>query len=281
MTSERWQQVNDLFQLAAERAPKERTTFLQTACQGDEGLRREVESLIASYERAENFIESPAFEVVPELLTDDRAGATVGESIAHYRIESLIGVGGMGEVYLAQDERLGRKVALKFLPERLTANNVQLSRFETEARTASALNHPNILTVHEIGAEGNRHFIATEFIKGTTLRVLLARGRMNLHDALEIAVQVASALAAAHETGVVHRDIKPENIMLRPDGYAKVLDFGIAKLTEQQPASGHGDAGETAVHQTRPGLVLGTARYMSPEQVRGDKTDARSDIWSL
>src|SRR6266436_4465204 len=281
MTSERWQQVNDLFQLAAERAPKERTTFLQTACQGDEGLRREVESLIASYERAENFIESPAFEVVPELLTDDRAGAIVGESIAHYRIESLIGVGGMGQVYLARDERLGRKVALKFLPERLTANNEQLSRFKSEARAASALNHPNILTVYEIGTEGNRHFIATEFIEGVTLCAALARGRMSVHDALEIAVQVASALAAAHETGVVHRDIKPENIMIRPDGYAKVLDFGIAKLTEQRPASDHYKAGTTALLQTRPGLVLGTAHYMSPEQTRGQKVDARSDIWSL
>src|SRR6266516_6928954 len=240
MTSERWQQVNDLFQLAAERTPEERTTFLQTACQGDEGLRREVESLIASYERAENFIESPAFEVVPELLTDDRAGAIVGESIAHYRIESLIGVGGMGQVYLARDERLGRKAALKLLPDSLTTDETQLSRFKNEARAASALNHPNILTVHEIGAEGNRQFIATEFIEGVTLRASIACGRMNPHAALEIAVQVASALAAAHEAGVVHRDIKPENIMLRPDGYAKVLDFGIAKLTEQRPASdGH------------------------------------------
>src|SRR6184192_1078632 len=281
MTSERWQQVNDLFQLAAERAPKERTTFLQTACQGDEGLRREVESLIASYERAENFIESPAFEVVPELLTDDRAGAIVGESIAHYRIESLLGVGGMGSVYLARDERLGRKVALKLLPEHLTADETQLSRFKTESRAASALNHPNILTVYEIGAEGNRQFIATEFIEGMTLRASLACGRMNLHAALEIAVQVASALAAAHETGVVHRDIKPENIMLRPDGYAKVLDFGIAKLTEQRPASDHYEVGTTAVLQTRPGLVLGTGQYMSPEQARGQKVDARSDIWSL
>src|SRR5216117_4518968 len=161
----------------------------------------------------------------------------VGELIGHYRIESLIGVGGMGEVYRARDERLGRKVALKFLPERLTVDKTQLSRFKSEARTASALNHPNILTVYEIGADGNRHFIATEFIEGMTLRALLARGRMNLRDALEIAMQVASALAAAHETGVVHRDIKPENIMLRPDGYAKVLDFGIAKLAEQHPGS--------------------------------------------
>ena len=244
MKAERWQQVNDLFQSAAERAPEERAAFLDEACHGDEGLRREVESLLASYERAENFIESPAFEVAPELLTNDRAGALVGELIGHYRIESLIGVGGMGEVYLARDERLGRKVALKLLPERLTADETQLSRFKTEARSASALNHPNILTVYEIGAEGNRQFIATEFIEGMTLRASLACGRMNLHAALEIAVQVASALAAAHETGVVHRDIKPENIMLRPDGYAKVLDFGIAKLTEQRPASDHYDESE-------------------------------------
>jgi len=281
MTSERWQQVNDLFQLAAERAPEERTTFLQTACQGDEGLRREVESLIACYERAENFIESPAFEVVPELLTDDRPDAIVGESIAHYRIESLIGVGGMGQVYLALDERLGRKVALKFLPERLTANNVQLSRFKSEARAASALNHPNILTVYEIGTEGNRHFIATEFIEGVTLRATLARGRMSMHDALEVAVQVASALAAAHKTGVVHRDIKPENIMIRPDSYVKVLDFGLAKLTEQNLASDNQDLTITNTQHTHAGLLLGTPRYMSPEQARGQPADARSDIWSL
>src|SRR5213082_1379372 len=238
-------------------------------------------SLLASYERAENFIESPAFEVAPELLTNDRPGALVGELIGHYRIESLIGVGGMGEVHLARDERLGRKVALKLLPERLTVDETQLSRFKTEARSASALNHPNILTVYEIGAEGDRQFIATEFVEGVTLRASLACGRINPHAALEIAVQVASALAAAHETGVVHRDIKPENIMLRPDGYAKVLDFGIAKLTEQRRASDHYEVGTTAVLQTRPGLVLGTGHYMSPEQARGQKVDARSDIWSL
>src|SRR5882724_3251090 len=281
MTPERWRQINDLFQSVAERAPEERAAFLEQACHADEGLRRHVESLIACDERAENFIESPVFEVAPELLTNERAGAMVGELIGHYRIESLIGVGGMGEVYLARDEQLGRKVALKFLPEGLTADKMQLSRFKSEARAASALNHPNILTVHEIGTEGNRHFIAAEFIEGVTLRAWLARGKINLRDGLEIAVQVASALAAAHETGVVHRDIKPENIMLRPDGYAKVLDFGIAKLTEQRPTSNDDTTGTTALLQTRPGLVLGTARYMSPEQVRGEKADARSDIWSL
>ncbi len=195
MNAERWQQVNDLFHSAVERAPAERAAFLEEACRGDEGLCREVKSLLTSHERTENFIESPAFEVAPELLTNDRAGALVGELIGHYRIESLIGVGGMGEVYLARDERLGRKAALKLLPERLTADETQLSRFKTEARSASALNHPNILTVYEIGTEGNRHFIATEFIEGINLRASLAGGRMNVDAALEIAVQVASALA--------------------------------------------------------------------------------------
>ena len=281
MKAERWKLVDDLFQSAVERAPGERATFLDEACHGDEGLRREVESLLTSHERAENFIELPAFQVAPELVTNDRADALIGKLIGHYLIESLIGVGGMGEVYLARDERLGRKAALKLLPDSLTTDETQLSRFKNEARSASALNHPNILTVYEIGAEGNRQFIATEFIEGVTLRASIARARINPHAALEIAVQVASALAAAHEAGVVHRDIKPENIMLRPDGYAKVLDFGIAKLIEQRLASDDHTVETTAVLQTRPGLVLGTARYMSPEQARGQKVDGRTDIWSL
>ena len=281
MKPERWKQVSDLFQSAIERAPEERAAFLDESCYGDEGMRREVESLLTSHERAENFIEVPAFEVAPELATNDSADALVGKLIGHYRIESLIGVGGMGEVYLARDERLGRKAALKFLPDSLTTDETQLSRFKNEARTASALNHPNILTVYEIGAEGNVQFIATEFIEGVTLRDALASGRMSAHNAVEIAVQVASALAAAHDAGVVHRDIKPENIMLRPDGYVKVLDFGIAKLTEQRLASDDRTLETTAALQTRPGLVLGTAHYMSPEQARGQKVDARSDIWSL
>src|SRR4029077_7054976 len=237
MEPARWVRITDIYHATIARRPEERASFLGEECHGDASLRKQVEAMVKSHERSGDFIESPAFAVAPELLIDEPTGDLIGQSIGHYRIESLLGGGGMGEVYLARDEQLGRKVALKLLPEHLTEDETQLSRFKTEARTASALNHPNILTVHEIGAEGKRHFIATEFIEGTTLRVLLARGRMNLHDALEIAVQVASALAAAHETGVVHGDIKPENIMLRPDGYAKVLDFGIAKLAEQQPAS--------------------------------------------
>ena len=281
MKAERWEKVIDLFQSALERAPEERAALLDEACHDDEGMRREVESLLTSHERAENFIEVPAFKVAPELATNDSADALVGKLLGHYCIESLIGVGGMGEVYLARDERLGRKAALKLLPDSLTTDETQLGRFKNEARTASALNHPNILTVYEIGAEGKVQFIATEFIEGVTLRAALASGRMSAQRALEIAVQVASALAAAHDAGVVHRDIKPENIMLRPDGYVKVLDFGIAKLTEQRRASDDPRVETTAELQTRPGLVLGTARYMSPEQTRGQSLDARSDIWSF
>src|SRR5256714_1218411 len=277
MKAERWEKVIDLFQSALERAPEERAAFLDETCHDDEGMRREVESLLTSHERAENFIEVPAFEVAPELATNDSAEALIGKLLGHYCIESLIGVGGMGEVYLARDEGLGRKAALKLLPDSLTRDETQLGRFKNEARTASALNHPNILTVYEIGAEGNVQFIATEFIEGVTLRASLTSGRMNPHAALEIAVQVASALAAAHDAGVVHRDIKPENIMLRPDGYAKVLDFGIAKLTERPALDDH-RVETTALLQTRPGLVLGTAHYMSPEQDRGQKVDARSAI---
>src|ERR1044072_8292020 len=247
MKTERWEKVIDLFHSALERAPEERSSFLDQSCHDDQYIRHEVESLLISHDRAENFIEIPAFKAAPEFVPNDNVNALVGKLIGHYEIEALLGVGGMGEVYLARDERLGRKAALKILPENLTADEAQLSRFKNEARTASALNHPNILTVYEIGTEGNVQFIATEFIEGVTLRAALAPGRMSAQRALEIAVQVASALAAAHDAGVVHRDIKPENIMLRPDGYVKVLDFGIAKLTEQRAASDDHNVETTAL----------------------------------
>ena len=169
----RWGRITDIYHATIARPPEERASFLGEECHGDESLRKQVEAMVKSHERSGNFIESPAFAVAPELLIDEPTGDLIGQLIGHYRIESLLGVGGMGEVYLARDERLGRKVALKLLPEHLTEDETQLSRFKTEARTASALNHPNILTVHEIGAEGNRHFIATEFIEGITLRALL------------------------------------------------------------------------------------------------------------
>jgi serine/threonine protein kinase len=292
MKPERWQQINDLFQSAAERAPEKRAAFLEEACHGDERLRREVESLIACDARAENFIESPALEVALELLTNDRACAMVGDSIGHYRIESLIGTGGMGEVYLATDMTAGRKAALKLLPERFTGDAERLKRFQREAHAVVALNHPNILTVYEIGEHHSTHYIASELIEGETLRQRLMRGRIEVGEAVDVAIQVASALAAAHEAGIVHRDIKPENIMLRRDGYVKVLDFGIAKLAESAfakppshrfgvPGAAVDAAGSMTLAETNLGSILGTVRYMSPEQACGRQVDKGTDIWNL
>jgi serine/threonine-protein kinase len=206
--------------------------------------------------------------------------------ISHYRIVSRLGAGGMGEVYLAEDTRLGRRVALKLLPAQFIKDEDRLRRFEQEARASSALNHPNIITIHEVGVEDGTHFIATEFIEGETLRQRLRRGPVSLGESLDIAVQVASALLAAHQVGIIHRDIKPENIMLRPDGYVKVLDFGIVKLTEkfeeqQSIKTEETDAAKVGTVNTEANIVMGSPSYMSPEQARGFAVDGRTDIFSL
>ena len=205
----------------------------------------------------------------------------IGRTISHYRIIEALGSGGMGHVYLAEDVRLGRKLALKVLAPKLVTDHERVRRFGQEARAASALNHPNILTIHDIGQDGDVHFIATEFVDGETLRVRLDRGRLEPVQVLEIAIQTGSALAAAHDAGIVHRDVKPENVMLRPDGYVKVLDFGLAKLTASGFTSAVTDRQTHTVMETNPGVVLGTFTYMSPEQARGEAIDARSDIFSL
>jgi serine/threonine protein kinase len=241
-------------------------------------LRREVDRLIAAHERAGEFIETPAFADAPEFAVDN-ADALVGTQLGRYRIESVLGVGGMGVVYLARDELLDRKVGLKLLPPSLIADVTQLERLKREARTASALNHPNIVTIHEVGEVDGTHYITTEFIEGTTLRERMVRGRIPPDEALEIALQIASALAIAHTAGIVHRDIKPENIMLRPDGYVKVLDFGIAQFTP--PNTSEQSALAKLPLLTQRGVILGTTRYMSPEQARAQSVDARSDVWSL
>ncbi|MEK6322621.1 MAG: protein kinase [Acidobacteriota bacterium] len=206
---------------------------------------------------------------------------TAGTRLGRYEVRSQLGAGGMGEVYLAEDTTLGRKVALKILPDRFTKDESRLQRFVQEAKAVSSLNHPNIITIHEIGQENSAHFITTEFIDGLTLRQQIASGGMKLTTVLDVGIQVASALAAAHEAGIIHRDVKPENIMMRRDGYVKVLDFGLAKLT-QPPAHAIDTQAPTAGRvSTETGVVMGTARYMSPEQARGHKVDARSDIFSL
>ena len=201
--------------------------------------------------------------------------------LAHYRVLAPLGAGGMGEVYLAEDARLGRRVALKILPAAFTQDPTRSARFEQEARAASALNHPNIITVFDIGQHCGRHFIAFEYVAGVTLRERLNGQALALKEAVEIACQTAAALQAAHAAGITHRDIKPENLMLRPDGYVKVLDFGLAKLTEKTEAKLDLEAATKVKADTEPGLVMGTVRYMSPEQARGQKVDARSDIFSL
>src|SRR5947209_1397409 len=206
-----------------------------------------------------------------------------GKAIGRYIIERQLGAGGMGEVYLARDTQLDRLVALKILPAEMALDKQRMNRFIQEAKTASSLNQANILTVFEIGETDSAHFIATEFIDGETLRQHIAHKRPALREALDIAMQVASALAAAHKAGIVHRDIKPENIMVRhDDAVVKVLDFGLAKLTERQPATQVDTSAPTrALVNTDPGVVMGTVQYMSPEQARGLDVDARTDIWSL
>jgi len=280
MTPERWQQVKEIFNSAINYRPEERGVFISQACDGDEDLRSEVESLIASHERSGEFIDEPAFANAATLLANDNSELKPGQTIGSYEVLSFISRGGMGEVYLAEDKRLGRKVALKLLPSSFTKDDDRLRRFEQEARAASALNHPNIITIFEIRETGSSHVIATEFVEGETLRSRLSRTPLSVTEALDIATQVADALAAAHKAGIIHRDIKPENIMLRPDGYVKVLDFGLAKLNEQASPAVAAEAPTIQV-RTGSGIVIGTAGYMSPEQARGLGVDNRSDIFSL
>lgn len=283
MTPERWQKLNDLFEAASELEPGPRAIFLDKACAGDQAMRQELESLLASDARKWRLIETPAIEVAAPMLAQEQSRLTPGEHIGHYEIMSLIGTGGMGEVYLAKDHRLNRRVALKLLPaQSYLSGKERLRRFQQEAQAASALNHPNILTIYELGELDGEQFIATEFVDGQTLRQHLSHPNWQLDKVLAITIQAASALAAAHEAGIVHRDIKPENIMLRGDGIVKVLDFGLAKLGDQQIAAANPEAlTAQKAETTTPGLVLGTVKYMSPEQARGFKVDAQTDIFSL
>lgn len=281
MTPERLRQIEDLYHSALERDSAERVAFINDSCNGDEELRCEVESLLVSHEQAGDFIEAPLHEVTARLIADNQRRSMMGRSIGHYEIVELLGAGGMGEVYLARDKTLGRQLALKLLPDYFTRDDVRVRRFQQEARTASGLNHPNILTIYEISQIDGQHFIATEFIDGVTLRERLALTRMKLGEALEIATQVAGALAAANEAGIAHRDIKPENIMIRRDGYVKVLDFGLAKLTEHESVTIDAERAMLVLPKTDPGMVMGTVQYMSPEQARGLTVDGRTDIWSI
>jgi serine/threonine protein kinase/TolB-like protein/Flp pilus assembly protein TadD len=285
MTPERWQQLKQIFQSALERNPAERSAFLRQACAGDPALRSEVESLISSHDQAGDSIEAMAVEAATEMLSD-RADPIAGKHIGHYQVLSLIGRGGMGEVFLAQDASLGRKVALKLLRAEFTGDEERLRRFRQEARAASALNHPNIVTIYEIGEAEVGRFIVMEFIEGRTLREV-AREPLSLEAVLKLCGQIAKALNVAHTAGIIHRDIKPENIMVRNDGYVKVLDFGVARLAAVRVAEL--SVNEERAYQllagaaadTNPGTIIGTPAYMSPEQAARKSITGAADIFSL
>ncbi|MBO0863330.1 MAG: serine/threonine protein kinase, partial [Chloracidobacterium sp.] len=281
MAPERWRQIDQLFHTALELDQAEREAFLERACDADKDLRHEVTTLLVADAEADSVKQALLAEVAAEMLAADQTRRLIGKRIWRYEVLSQLGAGGMGEVYLAQDTRLGRKVALKLLKPSFRQDAEQLRRFEREACAASALNHPNILTIHEIGEIEDLHFIATEFVEGRTLRQLLKDGRPSLQETLEIAMQMASALNAAHSEGIIHLDIKPENVMARPDGLVKILDFGLAKLTERSAVVVGGQEPAATVKVIEPGMVMGTVAYMSPEQARGLEVDARSDIFSL
>src|SRR5260370_19171196 len=224
MTPARFQTIEQIFLAALDQEPDQIGAFLDTACEGDELLRRKVEALLASRERVGSFIETPAAGIASRIIENGQADLLVGQTFGHYKISKPIGSGGMGEVYLATDIKAGLKAALKLLPMHVTGYAEPLHRFQQEAHALVGFNHPNILTVYEIGEDHSIHYIASELIEGETLRQRLIRGRIQVGEAVDVAIQVASALAAAHQAGIVHRDIKPENIMLRTDGYVKVLD---------------------------------------------------------
>ena len=277
MRPERLQQIDELFQSALELAGDERHRFLDEACKGDPELLFEVESLLSARQDAGDFIEDSASDIAASLL---ERTPLPPKQVGPYKVEKLLGAGGMGEVYLAID-KLGRKVALKLLAPRLMKDQQHVARFLQEARTVITLNHPNIVTVYDVGEVEGTSYIASELIEGVTLRSRLETRELELPAVLEVSIQTATALAAAHERGIVHRDIKPENVMIRSDDYVKVLDFGIAKLTEDFQDPIGTDVPTRPLLETAEGIVIGTASYMSPEQARGVKVDGRADIWSF
>jgi serine/threonine protein kinase len=278
MDQERWKQIDDLFDAVLDLPEPEREAFLTQKCGGDEDLKKEVLSLLGATSGTDNFLEKSAMGVaarnLAEAQTIARRSDFLGQQIGTYKIEKPIGAGGMGEVYLAYDEKLKRKVALKILPAEYNLSDERVKRFELEARAISALNHPYIVTIYDVGNVGNVNYIATEFVEGKTLRELIG-AQLKIKDVIEIILQACDALSAAHAARIIHRDIKPENIMIRPDGYVKILDFGLAKLNEIDLNT------MKNFTRTAKGIIIGTPAYMSPEQVADDNVDHRTDLWSV
>ena len=284
------EKVKHIIASALSRPPHEREAFINDMCVGDPELRFQVDRYLHGGEKTEQFNYQEHTAPLGIISAENRsstetidvpADARIGKTFGKYLIERRVAEGGMGIVYLALDTQLGREVALKILPEYFSMDRERLARFHREARATSLLNHPNIVTVFEIGQHEGCEYIVTEFVEGLTVRDLMRQGQIQFVEIVKIATQVASALAAAHKAGIVHRDIKPENVMLRPDGYVKVLDFGLAKLTDATRRTGSGGFAPSGLNQTVPGMIMGTVSYMSPEQAEGLETDARTDIWAV
>jgi serine/threonine-protein kinase len=279
MDPHRWRQIDTVFQNALKSDPDLRSVLLDEACAEDAELRDEVQTLLIAHELAD-CLDTTALELAAA-LEPDPLRLEQGQTLGPYLIMDHIATGGMGTMYLAEDPKLDRKIALKVLTADFASDQERILRFRQEARAASGLNHPNIITIYDIGEETGTHYIAMEFVEGYTVRQHLAVRNLTTNEALDIAIQAAGALEAAHQAGIVHRDIKPENIMIRPDGYVKVLDFGLAKLSESESPDSSGRTARREAVDTEPGMVMGTARYMSPEQARGKRLDGRTDVFSL
>ena len=275
---DRWTTVKRIHQSALDKDPSERAAFVDESCGGDETLRREVQSLLTYTSQAESFLERPAVDIATTPPGESQEAMLVGRTLSHYQVLSLLGAGGMGEVYLARDPRLDRTVALKILPGELAADPDRMQRFTREAKAASALNHPNVATIYDVGESDGISFIAMEHVEGETLLARISR-RMTPPEVVDIGVQAADALDVAHAKGITHRDIKPANLMLTHRGHVKVLDFGVAKVNRSEEVSPNGDW--TVEPVTAVGSVVGSGPYMSPEQIVGGEVDPRSDVFSL
>jgi len=266
MKNDGWEKAKRIFADAIKLAPEKRLQYLNEVCADDADTRREVESLLASFDDAESFMETPAAKEFAGVIKSSDKKLEAGKCFGHYEIREQIGAGGMGEVYLARDKKLDRKVAVKILNEKFSRHESNLVRFIREAKAASALNHPNILVIHEIGETDEANYIVSEYVEGKTLRERLKESSLKLSEVLDIAIQIASALTVAHSSNIVHRDIKPENVMIRPDGYVKILDFGLAKLIEQKMVGF--EASTVKQNETAKGIILGTVNYMKVVQIK-------------
>ena len=285
MNAERWQRAKEIYQSVVEQEPQQREAFLAKACAGDELLRKEVESLLACLPEAESLMASPALNMAAQELAREQDREPVadlsGHALLHYRVEKKIGEGGMGVVYRAEDTKLKRQVAIKLLPDIFSIDPERLARFEREAKLLASLNHPNIAAIHGLEEAASKRFLVLELVEGETLAQRIAKGPLPVDEALEVCRQIAEGMEAAHEKGIIHRDLKPANVKITPEGKVKVLDFGLAKAFHAEPSAEDIAHSPTISEMTRPGIILGTAAYMSPEQARGKPVDKRADIWAF